>query len=75
MTIKKRNQRQYDLVQQYLPGFILSIAFKIIKDLGDPCAVKLGLGGMTAYRSSVRPLSVSCLISDYLWGNTVSSSL
>ena len=49
MTTKKRDQRQYDLVQQYLPGLILNTVLGIIKELGDPYAVRPGLGGMTAY--------------------------
>ncbi len=52
MTTKKRDQRQYDLVQQYLPGLILNTMLGIIKELGDPYAVKPGLGGMTAYPPS-----------------------
>ena len=49
MTTKKRDQRQYDLVQQYLPGLILNAILGIIRELGDPYDAKPGLGGMTAY--------------------------
>ena len=49
MTTKKRDQRQYDLVQQYLPGLILNTILGIIRELGDPYDAKPGLGGMTAY--------------------------
>ncbi len=49
MTTKKRDQRQYDLVQQYLSGLMLNTVLGIIKNLGDPYAVRPGLGGMTAY--------------------------
>ena len=49
MNAKKRDQRQYDLVQQYLPGLILNTVLGIIRELGDPYVVKPGLGGMTAY--------------------------
>ena len=49
MTAKKRDQRQYDLVQQYLPGPILNPVLGIIRELGDPYDAKPGLGGMTAY--------------------------
>ena len=49
MTTKKRDQRQYDLVQQYMPGLMLNTVLGIIKELGDPYAVWPGLGGMTAY--------------------------
>ncbi len=52
MTTKKRDQRQYDLVQQYLSGIMLNAVLGIIKELGDPYAVKPGLGGMTAYPPS-----------------------
>ena len=36
MTPKRREQRQYDLVQQYLPGFILNTILRVIQELGDP---------------------------------------
>ena len=49
MTTKKRDQRQYDLVQQYLSGLMLNTVLGIIKELGNPYAVRPGLGGMTAY--------------------------
>ena len=49
MITKKRDQRQYDLVQQYLPGLILNTVLGIIRELGDPYDAKPGLGGMTAY--------------------------
>ncbi len=49
MITKKRDQRQYDLVQQHLPGLILNTMLGIIRELGDPYDAKPGLGGMTAY--------------------------
>ena len=49
MITKKRDQRQYDLVQQYLPGLILNTILGIIRELGDPYDAKPGLGGMAAY--------------------------
>ena len=49
MITKKRDQRQYDLVQQYLPGLILNTILGIICELGDPYDAKPGLGDMTAY--------------------------
>ena len=52
MITKKRDQRQYDLVQQYLPGLILNTILGIICELGDPYDAKPGLGGMTAYPPS-----------------------
>ena len=53
MTTKKRDQRQYDLVQQYMPGLMLNTVLGIIKELGDPYAVRPGLGrhdGIPAWR-------------------------
>ena len=52
MITKKRDQIQYDLVQQYLPGLILNTILGIIRELGDPYVAKSGLGGMTAYPPS-----------------------
>ena len=49
MPERKRDQRQYDLIQQYLPGLILNTILKIVNDLGDPHTAKPGLGGMIAY--------------------------
>ena len=49
MTAKKRDQRQYDLVQQYLPGLILNTILEIIQEIGDPYVAKPGLGGMATY--------------------------
>ena len=49
MTAKKRDQRQYNLVQQYLSGLILNTILGIIHELGDPYVAKPGLGGMAAY--------------------------
>ena len=44
MITKKRDQRQYDLVQQYLPGLILNTILEIICELDDPYDAKPGLG-------------------------------
>ena len=52
MITKKRDQRQYDLVQQYLPGLILNTVLGIIRDLGDPYVAKPGLGGIMVYLPS-----------------------
>ena len=49
MITKKRDQRQYDLVQQYLPGLIPNTIPRIIYELGDPYDAKPGLGDMAAY--------------------------
>ena len=49
MSERKRDQRQYDLIQQYLPGLILNTILKIVNDLGDPYTARFNLGGMTAY--------------------------
>ncbi len=46
MTVKRRDQRQYNLVQQYTPDPIPNTVLGIITDIGDPCAVKTGLGSM-----------------------------
>ena len=49
MITKRRDQRQYDLIQQYLPGLILNTVLGIIRELGDQYDAKPGLGGMAAY--------------------------
>ena len=56
----KRDQRQYDLVQQHLPGLILSTILRIVEDLGDPYQAKPGLGGMTAYPP--KTMAVVCIL-------------
>ena len=56
----KRDQRQYDLVQQHLPGLILSTILRIVEDLGDPYRAKPGLGGMTAYPP--KAMAVVCIL-------------
>ena len=43
MKKRKRDQRPYELVQQHLPGLILSTMLRIVKDLGDPYQAKPGL--------------------------------
>ena len=48
MPAKKCDQLPHDLVQQYLPGFILNTIPGIIRELGDPYDAKPGLGGMAA---------------------------
>ena len=45
----KRDQRPYELVQQHLPGLMLSTMLRIVEDLGDPYQAKPGPGGMAAY--------------------------
>ena len=40
MKKRKRDQRQYDLVQQYLPDLILGTVLMIVEDLGDPYRAK-----------------------------------
>ena len=59
MPERKRDQRQYDLIQQYLPGLILNTILKIVNDLGDPYTAKPGLGGMTAYPP--RAMAAACI--------------
>ena len=56
----KRDQRPYELVQQHLPGLILSTILRIVEDLGDPYRAKPGLGGMTAYPP--KAMTVVCIL-------------
>ncbi len=49
MTGIKRDQRPFDMVQQYLPGLILNTILETIKEMDDPYQARPGLGGMTAY--------------------------
>ena len=49
MSERKRDQRQYGLIQQYLPGLILNTILKIVNDPGDPYTARPSLGGMIAY--------------------------
>ena len=49
MTEAKRDQRPYDMVQQYLSDLILNTILETIGEMGDPYRAKPGLGGMTAY--------------------------
>ena len=66
MITKKRDQRQYDLVQQHLPGLILNTILEIIRELGNPHVTMSGLGGMATYppmaiyaqNNTVRPMRV-----------------
>ena len=60
MSERKRDQRQYDLIQQYLPGLILNTILKIVNDLGDPYTARPGLGGMTAYPP--RAMATVCIV-------------
>ena len=56
----KRDQRQYDLIQQHLSSLILSTILRIVEDLGDPYQAKPGLGGMTAYPP--KAMAVVCIL-------------
>ena len=58
----KRDQRQYDLVQQHLPGLILGTILRIVEDLGDPYQAKPGPGGTTAYQP--KSMAVACISMD-----------
>ena len=60
MSERKRDQRQYDLIQQYLPGLILNTILKIVNDLGDPHTARPSLGGMTAYPP--RAMAAVCIV-------------
>ena len=56
----KCDQRQYDLVQQRLPGLMLGTILRIVEDLGGPYRAKPGLGGMTAYPP--KSMAVVCIL-------------
>ena len=60
MPERKRDQRQYDLIQQYLPGLILNTILKIVNDLSDPYTARPSLGGMTAYPP--RAMAAVCIV-------------
>ena len=60
MTQQRRDQRQYDLVQQYLPGLILNTVLRIVQDLDDPYRVRPSLGGMRAYPP--KAMATVCII-------------
>ena len=60
MKKRKRDQRQYDLVQQHLPGLILGTILRIVEDLGDPYRAKPGLGDMAAYPP--KSMAVVCIL-------------
>ena len=60
MKKRKRDQRQYDLIQQHLPGLILGTVLRIVEDLGDPYQAKPGLGGMIAYPP--KSMAVVCIL-------------
>ena len=36
MTDGRRDQRPFNIVQQYLPGLILSTILNTVKEMGDP---------------------------------------
>ena len=56
----KCDQRQYDLVQQRLPGLMLGTILRIVEDLGGPYRAKPGLDGMTAYPP--KSMAVVCIL-------------
>ena len=60
MKKRKCEQRQYDLVQQHLPGLTLGTILRIVEDLGDPYRAKPGLGGMTAYPP--KSMAIVCIL-------------
>ena len=59
MKKRRRDQRQYDLVQQHLPGLMLGTILGIAEDLGDPYQAKPGPGGTTAYPP--KSMAVACI--------------
>ena len=60
MTGGRRDQRPFNIVQQYLPGLILSTILNAIKEMGDPYQARPGLGGMTAYPP--KAMAVVCIM-------------
>ena len=60
MTDGRRDQRPFNIVQQYLPGLILSTILNTVKEMGDPYQAKPGLGGMTAYQP--KAMAVVCIL-------------
>ena len=60
MTDGRRDQRPFNIVQQYLPGLILSTILNTVKEMGDPYQARPGLGGMTAYPS--KTIAVACIM-------------
>ena len=60
MTEAKRDQRPFDMVQQYLPGLILNAILETVGEMGDPYQAKPGLGGMTAYPP--KAMAVVCIL-------------
>ena len=60
MTDGRRDQRPFNIVQQYLPGLILSTILNTVKEMGDPYRAKPGLGGMTAYPP--KAMAVVCIL-------------
>ena len=60
MTDGRRDQRPFNIVQQYLPGLILSTILSTVKEMGDPHQARPGLGGMTAYPP--KAMAVVCIL-------------
>ena len=60
MTDGRRDQRPFNIVQQYLPGLILSTILNTVKEMGDPYQARPGLGGMTAYPP--KAMAVVCIM-------------
>ena len=60
MTEAKRDQRPFDMVQQYLPGLILNTILETVGEMNDPYQAKPGLGGMTAYPP--KAMAVVCIL-------------
>lgn len=60
MANTKRDQRPFDVVQQYLPGLAPNTIPETIKEMGDPCRAKPGLGGMTA--CPPKAMAAACIL-------------
>ena len=56
----KRDQRAFDLIQQFLPALMLDTIIKMVKELPEPYAVRAGLGGLAAYPP--RTMAIICIL-------------
>ena len=60
MTEAKRDQRPFDVVQQYLPGLILNAILETLGEMDDPYRTRPGLNGVTAYPP--KAMAVVCIL-------------
>ena len=47
----KRDQRAYDLVQKRLPDMILAKIVEMVRELDEPYAIRLDIGGLRGHLS------------------------